>query len=155
MNCKKTNLAELSAEILRRDSIVRFRARGGSMHPFIKDGDIVEVAPTTAPSIAAGDVVLFSVSPGLVFAHRVIKKQYRDTELVFLIKGDAKPQPDHEVYSRQVLGKVIAIERNGRRISLDRALRRFAGMLYARISPWSSWFYPILRSARRVVGVWR
>jgi len=123
------------------------------MYPLIRDGDTIEAKPAVASNTRVGDVILFSVSSGQVFAHRVIKKQVTANEVVLLVKGDSKPQADHEVYPKQVLGKVVAIERNGRRISLDRGLRRFTGMLYARISPWSSWLYPILRRAKRVMGM--
>jgi hypothetical protein len=151
MNGKKTSLAELSADLLGQGNVVRLRARGCSMHPFIRDGDLIEVEPTTTPSIGVGDVILFSVSSRQVFAHRVINKQVIGNEVVLLVKGDSKPLADHEVYPRQVLGKVVAVERNGWRVSLDRGLRRFVGMLYARISPWSPLLYPILRRVKRVM----
>ena len=49
-------------EILGRGENMRFRASGGSMMPFLRDGDIVEIAPLR--KVDYGDVVLHLFSPG-------------------------------------------------------------------------------------------
>jgi hypothetical protein len=50
----------IPADVLEEGSSVRFEAHGGSMSPWIRDGDAVTVAPVTsgtAPSLTAGDVL--------------------------------------------------------------------------------------------------
>ena len=51
----------LAGEILAAGNRVRFQAGGESMHPFIQDGDILEVAPlSNSLKIKIGDVLLVS-----------------------------------------------------------------------------------------------
>ena len=41
--CKRTDFIELSKEVLDKGGCLRFRAGGGSMHPFVRDGDFLVV----------------------------------------------------------------------------------------------------------------
>jgi signal peptidase I len=100
---------ELASQLLRRGGQLRIKARGGSMIPFIWDGDRVLVRPAGSAEILVGDVICYETSPGRLFLHRVIK---RDREQ-FVTKGDALDFTDL-VSPGQVLGKVVAVERDGR-----------------------------------------
>ena len=51
--------ASLSAEILRQGDSFQFRAHGLSMTPFIRDGDLLTIAPVDAAELEIGDVVLY------------------------------------------------------------------------------------------------
>ena len=53
------DLAILAREILGREAVLRFQARGNSMTPFIRDGDIVTLVPLSRPP-RIGDVVAFA-----------------------------------------------------------------------------------------------
>ncbi|NIM59468.1 MAG: hypothetical protein GTO16_11085 [Candidatus Aminicenantes bacterium] len=44
---------------------------------------------------------------------------------------------------QNVLGKVVAIERNGRKKRLDTKYHQIIGLLLSGISPFSRWIYPI------------
>jgi signal peptidase I len=127
---------ELASELLRRAAPLRIKARGGSMLPFILDGDVVLVAPSGKSEILVGDVICYEKSPGRLFLHRVIK---RDGER-FVTKGDALAFTD-VVIADQVLGRVVAIERRGRVRRLDttrwrnRAIAFFSPLLPRLLSP--------------------
>ncbi len=138
-------VAELATEVLRRGAPLRIKARGGSMIPFIWDGDLVLVSPAEDSEIVVGDVVCYETSPGRLFLHRVIK---RDAER-FVTKGDALDFTDL-VSPGQVLGKVVAIERRGRVRRLDTA--RWRNRVIAFLSPFLSGLLPL---AIRVRRLWR
>jgi hypothetical protein len=53
---------EASHELLRLGYGVRFRAGGRSMHPTIRDGEMITVAPVTPEDIKPGDIILTSLS---------------------------------------------------------------------------------------------
>src|SRR5207244_13021319 len=63
---------DLTAELLRRGSCVRFRATGASMQPTIEDGEVITVAPVTPMAVKRGDILLYQNELG-VFAHRVVR----------------------------------------------------------------------------------
>ena len=47
----------LHSEILRKGGFFRFKARGSSMSPFVRDGAMITVAPVEAVAVRFGDVV--------------------------------------------------------------------------------------------------
>jgi signal peptidase I len=151
VNFSSSDLLELSNEILGRGDHLRFRARGSSMLPFIRNGEIVEVEPVDIGQIRVGDVVFYRTWSGRILAHRVIEKRKGEKGVVLVTKGDAVPRPDVLVYPDQVLGRVMAVERSGRNIRFDNGLHRLVGVLYARVSPFSSWIYPILGRVKRAM----
>ena len=107
-------LAELSARLLGGGHRVRFRAPGRSMHPTIRDGEAITVAPAAAGSVRRGDIVLYRLDRSVI-AHRVAGIE-RDAAkgLRFMLRGDACGGRDAPVAAGQVLGRVVAVERGGR-----------------------------------------
>ncbi len=140
---KKTKILNLKGEdftfiiqnVLGREKILRFKAKGASMSPFIKDGDILEITPVNGAEIRAGDVIFYRIGEKRMVAHRVIKKIIQNDKLFFLSKGDSNTGKGETVYSEQILGRVIAIERKGRRILINYCLKnRLLYIFYLRIS---------------------
>src|SRR3989449_769264 len=122
---------ELAMQVLRRDGHLRITARGSSMMPFIRDGEVVGVATTKSTEVGVGDVVCYERPPGRLFLHRVIGLAGDG----FVAKGDALAFT--EVVERaHVLGKVITIERHGRGRRLDtRTCARSTTSVNASASP--------------------
>jgi signal peptidase I len=110
---------DLTAELLRRGYQVRFRAVGASMQPTIEDGELITVAPVAATSIRRGDILLFQGKRGVI-AHRVVRitGSARREDVRYLLRGDASVSSDDPVGPAQVLGRVLAVQRAGRRIDL-------------------------------------
>lgn len=110
---------------------MRFRAPGWSMHPTIRNGEIITVVPLGGSPVQVGDVVLYRRGRAAI-AHRVIRVQSASGQLVgFVLRGDAADSCDRPIQAAQVLGRVLAIERDGRWVRPDlmgsgwsRALRR-------------------------------
>ena len=140
LNLKREDFASIAQDILGRGRILRFKAKGGSMSPFIRNGDVVEVVPSKG-KINLGDVVFYCSSYGNLIIHRVIQ---RGKESI-ITKGDSVPSSDQPIFSKQVLGRVVAVEKNGWCIRLDRPMVRLLNILLALISPFSSLIYPSLK----------
>jgi signal peptidase len=123
---------DISAELLRQGKGIRFRPGGGSMHPSIRDREAVIVEPVEASRIERGDIILYRHAYGLT-AHRVLRINPEGDERLFILRGDASVNSDAPVRAEQVLGRVLAVERDGRELSLKgrRAGLRFA---FARFS---------------------
>jgi len=104
---------------------------GNSMLPIIRDGDRALTAHGCA-SVRRGDVVIFRRN-GHMVAHRVmrIRDGGRDGGLTLVTKGDNTPQFDLPLSAGEIVGRVLAVERNGKRMSLDTAVWRVLGWLIA------------------------
>jgi len=143
--------------MLEKGKSIRFQAKGWSMRPFIRDGDFIVVSPVKGSSIRKGDVVFYSTTENEIIVHRIIRKYKKNDRITVLIKGDASFGPPEKVDIQNVLGKAIAIERNGREKRLDGKLYRIIDLFFAVISPFSRWIYPVgskmKQSGRRILGV--
>lgn len=104
--------APLCEMILGQGLPVRFPASGQSMKPNILDGDLVEIAPLLGEKLRRGDVALTRTEDGFLL-HRVVESDSA-TEMI-VTRGDGGQQDD--LPTAAVLGKVVAIERDGKRIS--------------------------------------
>jgi peptidase S24-like protein len=105
---------ETLEELLRRGHHARFRAGGWSMHPAIRDGDVITVAPLGGSPVRIGDVVLYRQGQGAI-AHRVVRVRALAGRLVEVVaRGDAADACDAPIGPEQVLGLVVAVERNPR-----------------------------------------
>jgi uncharacterized repeat protein (TIGR01451 family) len=105
--------ALVCAATLQRGLTMRFQACGQSMQPNVRHGDMVEVAPISSGEPERGDIVLARGRAGFRL-HRVVGRDATTGKIV--TRGDAGMQNDAP--SEMVLGKVISIERNQRKISL-------------------------------------
>lgn len=109
--------------ILGRKMLLRFRAGGFSMLPFIREGDIITLAPVQNESVGLGDIAAaFHASEKKVFVHRIVKKNGG----FYLLKGDNCPEHDGFVAGKNILGKVVKIERGGDRVMFGLGPERYA-----------------------------
>jgi Peptidase S24-like len=138
-------LAGLMSAVLAKGKPLRFEARGESMHPSVRDGDILTVAPLAGRSLRPGDIVAF-VHPetGGVRVHRVVGLEPGR----FILKGDNALGADPAVGPEAILGLVVGLERGGRPLRLRPAILAAA---LARLSR-SSWFTRLIRRVRRTVA---
>ncbi|MGB3905130.1 MAG: signal peptidase I [Anaerolineae bacterium] len=150
IRCRGPHFFQLATGILAGGNVLRFRAHGGSMYPFVRDGDVVEVKPVQASAVGLGDVVLCGYGEDRLVVHRVIRVNRENGRVVLAIKGDSARHPDRPIYPEQVLGQVIAIERGGRKLPLDGGLRRLTNRLWAWLSPLSPQLYRLPRMTRYV-----
>jgi hypothetical protein len=102
--------------VLHRFGEVRFVAHGSSMIPSIYPGDLLTVRSESVTSARSGEIVLFLLG-GRFFVHRVMRKWPQRDRVLFATRGDALPQEDPPVDGSQLLGRVTAILRYGKRIN--------------------------------------
>ncbi|MDO9579596.1 MAG: nucleotidyltransferase family protein [Bacteroidales bacterium] len=147
-SCKNIDFLELSSEILSQGNCLRFRARGGSMYPFVRDGDILEVEPVNGREIRLGDVIFYQTADERVVAHRVVRQSFSNDGPILITRGDSTVGKGERVSLEDILGRVKFIERNGRKIRFDSGTGRLIGIFFAKLSPFSRWIYPPLRKIK-------
>lgn len=115
-------LADLLKATLAKGLSFRFEAKGFSMAPFIKSGDVVTVSPLSSSPISIGKPAAFihPLTKKLVI-HRVIGKIDKD----YFIKGDNSLAADGLVRKENILGYVSAVERNGKAVSFGFGREKF------------------------------
>jgi hypothetical protein len=97
---------------------VRFRAGGRSMTPTVLDGEYLIVSPVDPVQIGRGDIVLCQTRRGPI-AHRVCEiRTDADNSKRYVLYGDASLDADLPATARQLRGRVIAVEREGKQMSL-------------------------------------
>lgn len=107
------------------------------MCPALMDGEIVLVEPLGSSVIQKGDVVLYSSLSETAVIHRVVGFSENSYGSLVITRGDCCSLEDVPIPAERVLGRVIAVKRDGRltpfvtpRISLFvRARRLFHSIL--------------------------
>jgi hypothetical protein len=135
---------DLAIQSLRAGNMLRVRARGGSMLPFLRDGDVLVVRPVGARGIRIGDVLCYEPPSGGLCLHRVVARGERG----FVTRGDALPYLE-EVPETAALGVVTARQRRGRTIALDTPAAHRRARLIALGAPALARCLPLAR------GLWR
>ncbi|MFC2043560.1 S24/S26 family peptidase [Chloroflexota bacterium] len=125
----------LADEVLSKGDTLRFRARGISMQPFIHDGDILEIQPNGGVIFSTTDIVLCKSPQGHLVAHRVMGTEMEDGRGRLIIQGDALGRPDGSINPGEVLGRVVAVIRDGEYKRVDTPLMRIAARLWIGIAP--------------------
>lgn len=111
---------ELAAEVLRASGKLRLRVTGASMLPAIWPGDVISVRSFDRDFPRPGDVVL-CYRRGKLIAHRLVRRFAHQGESQWSLRGDSVSGNDEPVPTKDLLGKVIAIERGSRRMRLQRS----------------------------------
>lgn len=109
------SLTNLLRAVLDRGRPFRFRARGFSMAPFIKDNDVVTISPLGSRRPKTGVVAAF-IHPrtGKVAVHRIVLRKSD----CFYLKGDSGFDVDGPLPGESILGAVTRVERAGKEVRL-------------------------------------
>jgi len=98
---------DLACELLRQGVGVRFGARGASMSPAIRDGEIVHITPVIVSRLQKRDIVLAKAENGFRL-HRIVLANH--TRNVFVTRGDCGQGNDPPLSGSQILGLAQAKE---------------------------------------------
>lgn len=110
-------VADLMGAVLEKGGRFGFLARGTSMVPFLRDGDVLTIASLDNRQPRLGDVLAFSYpgekGPNLV-VHRIVG--YKRPAIV--LQGDGNGCTPEIISSERILGRLVKVERDGRRVRL-------------------------------------
>jgi signal peptidase I len=139
-----SELLTLCQEVLGKGSTLRFRALGGSMFPFIRPGDIITAKSIPPDDLTVGQV-LFYYKDGNFFVHRL---KERISNSLIKTRGDNLRFNDNFITPSEVLGKIVMIERKGKRIDMESGLMRLVNWTIARIHIY--WIIRFMSFVRRI-----
>jgi signal peptidase I len=123
-------LLELMVGVLAKGCRFRFRARGWSMNPFIRDGDIICVSPIQEKNPSVGEVVAYiQPTSGKLVVHRLVNRSGDN----WVILGDNTLKASGEqVPIVNLIGRVTGIKRGGKNIWLGLGPERYLIALFSR-----------------------
>jgi hypothetical protein len=107
------------------------------MHPTIRDGEVITVKPLSLFDIKLSDIVFYQTDRGMI-AHRVAKLSWqrpagshsagslsapdrtRRIPDIVSVRGDGSDGTGESVSASRIFGRVVAIERNGATLHVNR-----------------------------------
>jgi signal peptidase len=99
------------------------------MHPTIRNGETITVVPLADSPVRNGDILLYRHGRGAL-AHRLVRTRPSSGESSKLIfRGDAADCCDQPIRFEQILGRVVAVERQGRSVRFGLASRTWSRAL--------------------------
>lgn len=139
------DFAAVATSVLASGETLRFRARGRSMLPFVRDNDILSLRSTN--HIASGDIVMHLDQDNRCVVHRVVRRTETDKGSVIITQGDACLVNDGAIPLSNVVGQVASLERGSKRRSLISGAYRYLGRGWALFAPLSHYAYALMRNA--------
>ena len=113
-------IVSLAMETLQSFGEFQFVAWGSSMVPSLFPGDTLIIRRAAPEDACNGDVVLFA-RKGRFHAHRLVdRKMAADGPIQLITRGDSLDKNDPPFSESELLGRVTAVLRRGKRIELDR-----------------------------------
>lgn len=102
-----------------------FHARGLSMDPLIREGDVVLVKPIEENIIRLGDILAFKQKDSqIITGHRLIKKTRSSDGVSYILQGDFNTSGVDEILYKDIIGKVVGLQRDDRLFSVDTLYER-------------------------------
>lgn len=141
VDCDSVFFLELSNKILDKGCYLRFRVKGESMRPSLRDDDIIRIKQKNTSKLGPGDLILYRNSASKLVAHRVSKIMFKDNKLIFITKGDFNLCFDDYVYPENILGRIFAIERDKQIIFLDTGINKLKSVFYIKYGYFKRWIY--------------
>jgi signal peptidase I len=114
---------ELACDSLLHSGTLRLKVNGWSMIPTIWPGDTLIISRLNHVDIQPGEIVLYRRNQR-IFVHRVAANYSGAATQEVVTQGDCMPQADPPVPSRDILGRLDFIVRNGQQIVPARRLTR-------------------------------
>lgn len=129
---------DLYLSLLRQGNFIYVDAWGGSMYPFVKNGDRIKIEPVDKEKIRPGDIVAVDREDrvGVWFiAHRVVKITGDKGNRIYFTKGDANTSGiDKAVAEELILGRITEASRKNLSIRFESCLWRIFNAIIARLS---------------------
>lgn len=124
-------LTEILLDCLARGLDVQFEARGTSMKPFIRDGDVVQVTPAQPTDLRPGVIVLALSDAGAPLVHRITaRRKGPENTLLYRLRGDAHVANDGWFKPARIPGIVRRIRRGTRSFHTSNLAMLLLGRLW-------------------------
>ena len=129
----------LVSEVLEKGQPARFKVRGRSMRPFLREGDTALVEPVAGAQLRVGHIVVWRRPWGGCTMHRLVRIDTSASGTVFITRGDNSALEDMPVPPAELIGRVVEVERDGRRLALDSRTGAAFNAFVSGAARWRPW----------------
>ena len=139
--------AALKAQVVLQEGKDRYIYTGRSMHPFLKEGDIIIIAANPAiDQLLLGDIIIYH-RYGKYIIHRFLGKEDQDGQgLRLTVKGDNADVFDKPIAMADVVGQAIGVKRGDQYLDLRRQSSRRIAAVVAILSKLEGYIVLMLRA---------
>jgi signal peptidase I len=141
---------DMACEILLSSGSMQLRARGCSMFPIVRPGDVLMIERARIEQVRVGDVVVTADDSGFA-SHRVVEIGTDDKGTWLITCGDAANVSDLPVREGDLLGRARCLSRKGRLVHVHSHLKlidRMAAKIFCHS-------FPAVRALIEVRGRWQ
>lgn len=133
MNTTKSDPVKIDLEqLLREGNIIRIKPQGYRMYPlFIPERDEALIQQTDYTDCHRNDVVLYRRDQGILVLHRICRITFDG----FYMVGDNQYEVEGPLRQDQIIGKLIAINRNSREFTVRNPFYKFVSSLWLFMLP--------------------
>jgi signal peptidase len=110
---------ELLIRTIRNYGWMDLPSYGMTMYPFIKKGNICRFVAFDPNKVKKGDVLLYHSTSGKLVAHRLICTYEKGNQINYMLKGDSNIFIDDPVSKDQLIGKLVTIDKEKKRIYMN------------------------------------
>jgi signal peptidase I len=107
-------LPQTASDSISEDSLLAVAVTGSSMFPALLSGDRVLVKKSPLEDLNVGDIILWSDDALNRVAHRIVSIDVSSTPPLITTKGDLTFDEDPPVEFERVMGKIVAVLRDGK-----------------------------------------
>ena len=133
MTSRREIVTALIRQQMGEGTAFRFRVTSGSMAPLIEVGDSVTVQQISLDELRRGDVVVYE-DGGTFRVHRLLSIHGELSERLLVTRGDGVFHKDRAWSEGALMGKVVAVEKDGREVDLDTPVWRMTNQLLGLVS---------------------
>lgn len=131
LNSNKSYKVDLE-QLLREGNIIRIKPQGYSMYPlFIPGRDEALIQQAESETCHKNDIVLYRRDQGILVLHRICKI----TPQGFYMIGDNQYEVEGPLHPDQIIGKLIAINRNSKEFSVKNPFYKLYSSLWLFMLP--------------------
>jgi signal peptidase I len=113
------DFCRLAGRLIAEGMDVRLKARGNSMQPWIRNGDMITLGPADPARLKRGDVIAFETAAGRLTIHRLVDVRAGEAGLTLVTRGDARAANDPPFGVGGIVGRVIEVWRGGQRVRVN------------------------------------
>ena len=137
-------LIALMVDVLTQGKDFRFKATGGSMSPFIRNGDMLQISPLSDKKPGLGQVLAYhNPVTGSLIIHRLVGS----SATYMLFRGDSYARNMQEKVSNEdLIGLVTAIEKTSKVSHFSLGIERIPIALLSRYNL----LFPIIRILHKI-----
>jgi peptidase S24-like protein len=140
---------QIAQEVVRGEAL-HLTVTGASMAPMLRPNDVVWVLPVAGWQLSPGDIVVVQHGPEWI-THRLLRT---DSHQCYTY-GDNLHTLDAPSPLTDIVGRVVAIERNGETVDLQRGAWQIADRLIRRSGRWKMRILSAAYPLDRLAGSWR